>query len=183
APMGTVLSLRRALANHFRLSAIGLIAPHSGFYAVQQIGQHRRVSDVGRRRHRRVDDLGLAIYPHLRLHSEVPLLALLRLVHLRIALLLPILGRSGCVQDGRVASTIVPVVIRTPCACRGRFTCPRICSPSWCSSSKCRNLHTVVSSGTGSQPRSMPTNCRITAESYSASSTPGSDRLNHCCKK
>src|SRR5437870_1063267 len=45
-----------------------------------------------------------------------------------------------------VASTIVPVVIRTPCACRCRFTCPRICSPSWCSSSKCRNLHTVVSS-------------------------------------
>src|SRR5438445_9366603 len=28
-----------------------------------------------------------------------------------------------------VASTIVPVVIRTPCACRCRFTCPRICSP------------------------------------------------------
>src|SRR6266567_5232640 len=28
----------------------------------------------------------------------------------------------------------------------------------------------------GSQPRSMPTNCRITAESYSASSTAGSDR-------
>src|SRR5207247_4912513 len=51
-----------------------------------------------------------------------------------------------------VASTIVPVVIRTPCACRCRFTCPRICSPSWCASSKCRHLHTVVSSGTGSQP-------------------------------
>src|SRR6184192_396594 len=82
-----------------------------------------------------------------------------------------------------VASTIVPVVIRTPCACRCRFTCPRICSPSWCASSKCRNLHTVVSSGTGSQPRSMPTNCRIPTESYSASSTAGSDRLNHCCKK
>src|SRR5205807_876671 len=31
--------------------------------------------------------------------------------------------------------------------------------------------------------RSMPTNCRITTESYSASSTAGSDRLNHCCKK
>src|SRR5207244_1726426 len=37
--------------------------------------------------------------------------------------------------------------------------------------------------GTGSQPRSMPTNCRITTESYSVSSTAGSDRLNHCCKK
>src|SRR3989442_4355054 len=57
---------------------------------------------VGRRRHRRVDDLRLAIYSHVRLHPEVPLFALLRLGHLRIALLLPVLGRSGCVQDGRV---------------------------------------------------------------------------------
>ena len=44
----------------------------------------------------------LAIYSHVRLHPEVPLFALLRLVHLRIALLFPVLGRSGCVQDGRV---------------------------------------------------------------------------------
>ena len=30
--------------------------------------------------------------------------------------------------------------------------------------------------------KSMPTNCRITAESYNASSTAGSDRLNHAAK-
>src|SRR5437660_9942639 len=102
APMGAVPSLRRALPDHFRLSAIRLIAPHSRFFAVQQIGQHRRIGYVGRRRHRRVDDLRLAIYSHVRLHPEVPLFALLRLVHLRIALLLPVLGRSGCLQDGRV---------------------------------------------------------------------------------
>src|SRR5947199_9632898 len=82
-----------------------------------------------------------------------------------------------------VSYAIVPVLTSTPCAFRCRFTCPRICSPSWCASSKCRNLQTVVSSATASQPRSMPTNCRITTESYSASSTAGSDRLNHCCKK
>src|SRR5438309_5103624 len=102
APMGAVLGLRRALPDHFGLSAISLIAPHARFFAVQQIGQYRRIGYVGRRRHRRVDDLRLAIHPHVRLHPEVPLFALLRLVHLRIALLLPILGRSGCVQDGRV---------------------------------------------------------------------------------
>src|SRR5439155_10404112 len=102
APMGAVLGLRRALPDHFRLSAISLIAPHPRFFAVQQIGQHRRIGYVGRRRHRRVDDLRLAIHPHVRLHPEVPLFALLRLGHLRIALLLPVLGRSGCVQDGRV---------------------------------------------------------------------------------
>src|SRR3989475_13176445 len=66
------------------------------------MGNRRRIGYVGRRRHRRVDDLRLAIYSHVRLHPEVPLFALLRLVHLRIALLLPILGRSGGVQDGRV---------------------------------------------------------------------------------
>ena len=82
-----------------------------------------------------------------------------------------------------VASTIVPVVIRTPFCCKCRFTVSSIAPPRSCSSSRWRNLHTVVSSGTGSCPRSMPTNCRITAESYSASSTPGSDRLNHCCRK
>src|SRR5437764_14414600 len=67
-------------------------------------------------------------------------------------LLLLVLGRSGCVQDGRVHDRSGRD--STPCACKCRFTCPRICSPSWCSSSKCRNLHTVVSSGTGSQPKS-----------------------------
>jgi|HubBroStandDraft_6_1064221.scaffolds.fasta_scaffold89866_2 hypothetical protein len=38
----------------------------------------------------------------------------------------------------------------TPRACRCRLTVPRIFSPSPCSSCKCRNLHTVVSSGAGS---------------------------------
>src|SRR5437867_3826528 len=68
----------RACADHCALSAIGLIAPHSGFFAVQQIGQYHRIGYVGRRRHRRVDDLRLAIHPHVRLHPEVPLFALLR---------------------------------------------------------------------------------------------------------
>src|SRR5207247_4243469 len=69
--MGAVLGLRRALPDHFGLSAISLIAPHSRFFAVQQIGQYHRIGYVGRRRHRRVDDLRLAIHPHVRLHPEV----------------------------------------------------------------------------------------------------------------
>src|SRR6266478_5689495 len=44
----------------------------------------------------------------------------------------------------------------------------------WCSSSKCRNLHTLVSSGAGSQPKSMPTNCRSAAESYGRDREPES---------
>ena len=82
-----------------------------------------------------------------------------------------------------VAFTIVPVFRRSPFCCKCSPTRSNNRSPKTCRSSRWRNLHTVVSSGTGSRPRSMPTNCRIPAESYSASSTPGSDRLNHCCKK
>src|SRR6185312_3938986 len=42
---------------------------------------------------------------------------------------------------------------------------------------------TVLSSGAPSWPRSIPTNRRIAAESYSASSTAGSDSAYHCCRK
>ena len=41
----------------------------------------------------------------------------------------------------------------------------------------------VLSSGTGARPRSMPTKCRSTGDSYSASSAPGSLKLNHYCRK
>jgi hypothetical protein len=42
---------------------------------------------------------------------------------------------------------------------------------------------TVVSYGTGSQPKSTPTNYRITSESYSASSTAGSERFEPLLQK
>jgi hypothetical protein len=44
-----------------------------------------------------------------------------------------------------VASTIVPVVIRTPLGLQVQVHRPQDLFPPWCSSSKCRNLHTVVS--------------------------------------
>src|SRR5207248_3880539 len=69
APMGAVLGLRRALPDHFALSAISLIAPHARFFAVQQIGQYHRIGYVGRRRHRRVDDLR-SCYPPPRAPSS-----------------------------------------------------------------------------------------------------------------
>ena len=52
---------------------------------MQQIRQHRRVSNIGSRGHRRVDDLDLAVHSHVGFHPEVLLIALLGLVHLRIA--------------------------------------------------------------------------------------------------
>ena len=56
------------------------------------------------------------------------------------------------------------------------------CPASQRFSTRCRNLHTVVSSGAGSRPRSIPTNRRIDAESYSASYTAGSLSAYHCHK-
>lgn len=44
----------------------------------------------------------LAIHSNVRLQTEVPLIAPARLVRLRIALLLLVLRRTGCVNDGRV---------------------------------------------------------------------------------
>src|SRR5215831_10223492 len=82
-----------------------------------------------------------------------------------------------------VASTIVPVLTVTPWARRCAATVSNTTGPSPCSSRRWRNLHTVVSSGTGSRPRSMPAKARIVRESYSASSTPGSERLNQCWRK
>src|SRR5439155_14519646 len=112
APMGAVPSLRRALPDHFRLSAISLIAPHARFLAVQQIGQYHRIGYVGRRRHRRVDDLRLAIYSHVRLHPEVPLFALLRLVHLRSRAAAPgswsKWGRAGWSRPRSCRSSFAP---------------------------------------------------------------------------
>src|SRR3990172_13068737 len=46
---------------------------------------------------------------------------------------------------------------------------------------RCRRAEGVV--GVLGRPRSMPTNARMVGESYSASSTAGSDRLNHCWRK
>src|SRR5262245_21653939 len=82
-----------------------------------------------------------------------------------------------------VASTIVPVLTVTPWARRCSVTVSNRAWPRPCASNRWRNLQTVVSSGTGSCPRSMPTNARIVGESYSASSTAGSERLNQCWRK
>src|SRR5215472_13305456 len=54
-----------------------------------------------------------------------------------------------------VASTIVPVATFSPMAARCRCHLVEQPPPRSCASSRWRNRHTVVSSGTGSQPRSM----------------------------
>jgi hypothetical protein len=173
AAIGEVPGLGRVLPDHRPLATVSLITPHAGLVAVQQIGQHRAVGDIGRRRHHRVDQLAAAVDPEMRLHAEIPLVSFLGLMHLGIARLVGVFDRGGRIDDGGIDNR----------AGGGRPTSSNSGRPNSCSSSRWRKRHTVVSSGTGSRPRSMPTKHRIACESYSASSTAGSDRLNQCCKK
>ena len=50
-----ILSLWGMLPDHRPLTSVGLITPYPGLLAMQQIGQHRAVGDIGRRRRHRVD--------------------------------------------------------------------------------------------------------------------------------
>src|SRR5690606_36249198 len=83
------------LADRLFLASVGLIAPDPRLLAVQQVGQRVPVGHVGRRSQDGVDQLGLAVHRHVGLHAEVPLVALLGLVHLRVALPALVLGGTG----------------------------------------------------------------------------------------
>ena len=57
---------------------------------------------IGRGGRHRVDQLGPRVHANVSFHPEVPLVALPRLTHLGIALLFPVLGRTGRVDQGRI---------------------------------------------------------------------------------
>src|SRR6516162_11869529 len=77
APVDEVSRSRCVLADHCPLTAVGLVAPHAGFVAVQQIGQHRAVANMSRRGLDCVDQLAATVDPEMRLHPEVPLVSFL----------------------------------------------------------------------------------------------------------
>ena len=55
AAIDKILGLWCVLPDHRPLAAVGLITRYAGLLAVQQIGQHRGVGDIGRRGDRRVE--------------------------------------------------------------------------------------------------------------------------------
>lgn len=57
---------------------------------------------IGRGDCRRMNELGLAVDTNMRLHPKVPLVALLRLMHRRIASALLVLRRGRRVDQGRM---------------------------------------------------------------------------------
>ena len=63
---------------------------------MQQIRYLVAVMDVRRGNARAMDQAGLTVRANVQLHAEVPLVALLGLVHFRVAALLLVLGRGRC---------------------------------------------------------------------------------------
>src|SRR5215469_6521743 len=151
------------LPNDRLLTAVCLITPHAGLSPMQQIGQHRTVGDIGWRRHHRVDQLAAAVDPEMSLHPKVPLVALLGLMHLGIARLVGILGRRWRIDNGRIDNRagghLQPLGGKVPLYLVEQPPAQIVGFERW------RKRQTVVSSGTGSRPRSMPTKRRIACES------------------
>ena len=84
-------------------SAVGLITPHAALLAVQQIGQHRAAGDIGwGGSHCRMDQLAAAVDANMRLHAEIPLVALLRLMHLGITGLRRVFGGRRRIDNRRI---------------------------------------------------------------------------------
>ena len=130
----------------------------------------------------RVHDRLLAIHADVRLHPEVPLVALARLVHLRVPLAGRVLGRRRRMDDGRVHDG-ARADARMPLRFQVMVNRIQQAPHRSCPSSRWRKFKMVVSSGAAARPRSTPANRRSAGESYSASSAPGSDRLNQCWRK
>lgn len=97
--LSKVPGLRRLFSNNLALPAICRVAPNSGLIAVEQVRQHPAVMHIRRSGYHRVYQLRAAVHSYMGLHAEVPLIALLRLVHLRITGLFLVLGGSRRIDD------------------------------------------------------------------------------------
>ena len=102
AAVGHVLCVGRAVLDDLALTLVGRITPDLGLLAVQQIGQARRVVDVRGCRCDGMNEFGPAIDADVRFHTEKPLIALLRLMHVRVALTVFILRRCRRADNRRI---------------------------------------------------------------------------------
>ena len=100
--LGKVLRPRRMFADHFTLSGIGRVTPDAGLTAMQQVRQHLAVMHIGRRLAHRVDQFAPAVHPDMRLHPKIPLIAFLRLMHLRVPLPVLVLRRTRRADNGGI---------------------------------------------------------------------------------
>ena len=100
--LGKISGIRRLFTYRITLAGVGRVAPHSGLIAMEKVRKHLAVVYVRRSGRYRMDQLGTAVYTDVGLHAEIPLLSLLRLMHLRVPFLPAVLCRGGSVDDGGV---------------------------------------------------------------------------------
>lgn len=94
--VGEILGVRRQFLETLplRLAPVGAVAVETGFVAMQQVRYLMAVMHVRRCDAGTMDQTGFAIRANMQLHAEVPLVALLGLMHLGVAGFLFILGRG-----------------------------------------------------------------------------------------
>jgi len=168
-------------AKHFLLSGVSRVTPQPWLFTVQQILQYWESCTLA---------AVAATEWIILLLLSTPICAFIPKYHWFPFLVWCISGSLALslflVEVGALimlASTMVPRLTFMPLSARYTLTSRKSSLPRLYFSIRWRKLSIVVSSGTGSLPRSMPTNRRIARESYSASSAPGSDNSNQCCRK
>ena len=177
---GIVLGPRRDGMNGLALPLIPGITPDLLSSPCSKSGS-MYIGDRGRGRADRVHNASLGIHPEVRPHSEVPLVAFLRLMHLRIALLVFVLGRRRrvnvrCIHDCSRFDTdalALQTMVHRVQHLAAQFALFQ-------QMTEVKNRRLVRNRA---RPRSMPAKRRRTRDSNNASSTPGSDSANHCCRK
>ena len=100
--LGKVFGARRVIGDDLLLAGVGRVAPYPGFFTVKQVRQDLRIVDIGCGRYHRVDESGSAVDTDMGLHTEVPLVALARLFHFRVTLLLSVFGGAWSVDDAGI---------------------------------------------------------------------------------
>jgi len=80
-------------------ACISSISPDSLLFTVQKLIRNGNVTDIGRGRRHTMDQAKGLIDADVHLHTKVPLVSLLGLMHLRVARIVAVLGRARCGDD------------------------------------------------------------------------------------
>src|SRR5512134_2612734 len=140
---------------------------------VQACFHHRIVRHLGRGAFNGMHQATVGIHPNVRLHAEVPLMALLGLAHPGSRCLARFLVELGAAIS--VASTTEPRFMVRPFSASRALTSANIAAARLWLSSRWRKRRRVLSSGITSSKASSPANWHSNGMSYKASSIAGSE--------
>jgi len=87
------------------LTCIGRVASDPRLPTMQQVFQQLQVMHIGGRCRNRMNDLGLAVDANIHLHTKIPLIPFLGLMHLRIARLFPVYGGARSIDDAGIQNS------------------------------------------------------------------------------